>query len=408
MMSETTMALNGKIAPAAEDAQRREAMLPSPCVQNHAANLLALPDGDVLCAWFGGTQEGIADISIYLSRLDAGGDCWTAAEKVSDDPTRSEQNPVLFLAPDGVLWLLYTAQKAGNQDTAIVRYRQSRDNGHTWGPIGVLLDRPGTFIRQPITVLANGDWLLPVFYCRSRPGEKWLGNFDDSAVKISRDQGKSWQDCPVPASLGCVHMNITPLADGSLLALFRSRWADFIYQSHSLDGGQSWSAPQPTALPNNNSSIQVITLANQHLALVFNAMSAADARDRRLSLYDEIEDDGDDYDAGGEAGDDTAAIAPAAAGKSAFWGAPRAPMTLAISADGGQSWPWQRNLEEGDGYCMTNNSRHKLNREFSYPSIKQGIHGELHIAFTYHRQAIKYVCVNEQWVTRAGLARETL
>ncbi len=61
-------------------------------------------------------------------------------------------------------------------------------------------------------------------------------------------------------------------------------------------------------------------------------------------------------------------------------GAPRAPMTVAISADGGKSWPW-RNLDEGDGYCMTNNSE-KLNREFSYPSIKQSPDGTLHIAYT--------------------------
>ena len=55
-------------------------------------------------------------------------------------------------------------------------------------------------------------------------------------------------------------------------------------------------------------------------------------------------------------------------------------MTLAISRDGGRSWPWRRNLEEGDGYCMTNNSQQRLNRELSYPSIKQGPDGKLHIA----------------------------
>lgn len=49
---------------------------------------------------------------------------------------------------------------------------------------------------------------------------------------------------------------------------------------------------QATELPNNNSSIQVTTLASGELALVYNAMSAA-AVERRASLYDEI-DDGDD------------------------------------------------------------------------------------------------------------------
>jgi len=383
-----TVERNGIIA---TEGDRQQAMLPSSCPQNHAANLLPLPDGDVLCVWFGGTQEGIADISVWCSRLEKGSERWSDAVKLSDDPTRSEQNPVLFLDPDNVLWLLYTAQKSGNQDTAIVRYRQSMDFGQSWGPIATLLDQPGTFIRQPVVVLANGDWLLPVFYCRTQPGEKWVGNHDDSAVKISRDKGKSWHDVAVPDSTGCVHMNITLLKDGSLLALYRSRWADHIYQSRSDDGGQSWSAPQATELPNNNSSIQVTTLANGDLALVFNAMSAEGASERRTSLYDEIEDEEDDVA--------VAAEPVIHSGKTAFWGAPRAPMTLAISRDGGKSWPFRRNLDEGDGYCMTNNSQQKLNREFSYPSIKQGLNGELHIAYTYFRQAIKYVRVEEEWVT---------
>ncbi|WP_421507115.1 sialidase family protein [Erwinia rhapontici] len=383
-----TVERNGIIA---TEGDRQQAMLPSSCPQNHAANLLPLPDGDVLCVWFGGTQEGIADISVWCSRLEKGSERWSDAVKLSDDPTRSEQNPVLFLDPDNVLWLLYTAQKSGNQDTAIVRYRQSTDFGQSWGPIATLLDQPGTFIRQPVVVLANGDWLLPVFYCRTQPGEKWVGNNDDSAVKISQDKGKSWHDVAVPDSTGCVHMNITLLKDGSLLALYRSRWADHIYQSRSNDGGQSWSAPQATELPNNNSSIQVTTLANGDLALVFNAMSAEGASERRTSLYDEIEDEEDDVA--------VAAEPVIHNGKTAFWGAPRAPMTLAISCDGGKSWPFRRNLDEGDGYCMTNNSQQKLNREFSYPSIKQGLNGELHIAYTYFRQAIKYVRVEEEWVT---------
>ena len=212
------------------------AMIPVQCPQNHASNLFQLPNGDLLCTWFGGTQEGVADISIFLSRLAKNDNQWSKPVKLSDDPYRSEQNPVLFFDSDNVLWLLWTAQKSGNQDTAIVRYRQSTDLGHSWGEIATLLDQPGTFIRQPITILKNGDWLLPVFYCITRPGEKWVGNNDYSAVKISSDKGKTWRDVVVPDSIGCVHMNITPLQNGSLLALFRSRWADHIYQSVSSDG----------------------------------------------------------------------------------------------------------------------------------------------------------------------------
>ncbi len=93
------------------------AMLPCACPQNHAANLLPLDDGSLMCVWFGGSQEGKADISIWGSRLAPGSDRWSEAVKLCDDPDRSEQNPVLFQAPDNVLWLLWTAQFAGNQDT---------------------------------------------------------------------------------------------------------------------------------------------------------------------------------------------------------------------------------------------------------------------------------------------------
>ena len=96
------------------DGGGRTAYLPTPTVQCHAANLAWLPNGDLACVWFGGTQEGVSDITAYLSRMPSGSDTWLPPVPLSDDPTRSEQNPVLFTAPGGDVWLLYTAQLAGN------------------------------------------------------------------------------------------------------------------------------------------------------------------------------------------------------------------------------------------------------------------------------------------------------
>ena len=384
----------GHVAPVPGDPARVETFIPARCVQNHAANLTLLGNGDLACVWFGGTQEGVPDISVQFSRLARGSDTWTQPETLSDDPTRSEQNPLLFPAPDGTLWLIWTAQISGNQDTAIVRCRKSADHGHSWGPIETLFGpraEGGTFMRQPMVVLENGDWLLPIWVCTTTPGRKWVGDEDISAVKISSDQGRSWTEVTVPDSKGCVHMSILDLKDGTLAAFYRSRWADNVHVSHSTDGGRSWTAPVPTELPNNNSSIQAVRLANGHLAMVLNESSAADAKERRTSLYDDIE----------EEGDDRANPVPVEGVRSTFWGVPRAPMTLAISEDGGRTWPHRRNLETGDGYCMTNNSREKINREFSYPTILQSPDGALHVAYTYYRQAIKYVRVDEDWV-RAG------
>jgi predicted neuraminidase len=375
------------LRPRADDPARLEAYLPTPVVQNHAAQITVLENGDLGCVWFGGTQEGIPDISVYFSRLAQGSDTWSAPVKLSDDATRSEQNPLLFRTPAGELWLLHTAQLGGNQDTALVRRRISRDDGQSWSPAETMIaptDGYGVFVRHPPVVTKQGFWLLPIFRCVTPAQGKWVGDHDTSAVYISSDAGQSWNPVEVPDSTGMVHMSIVPRGEG-FAAFFRSRWADFIYESHSADG-RAWSAPVPTTLPNNNSSIHALTLADGRLAMVFNDSSAKDATGRRLGLYDDI-------------GEEEDAPAPPAEGRTAFWGAPRAPMTLAISADEGRTWV-KRELDVGDGFCMTNNSKDKLNREYSYPSITQTSDGMLHIAYTYFRRAIKYVRVNPDWVAR--------
>src|SRR3954471_9117658 len=302
------------------DPLRRDAFLPSTTVQVHAANLMTLGNGDLGCVWFGGTQEGVPDISVWFSRLTPGSDTWSPPVQLSDDPTRSEQNPVLFPAPSGELWLLYTAQHAGDQDSAEVRDRISTDDGATWGEVRTLFPATpggGIFVRQPVLVLPTGRWLLPVFHCVSVPGHKWVGDQDTSAVMISDDQGSSWHEVPVPESTGCVHMNVVPAGD-RLTAFYRSRWADAVYQSWSDDDGEAWTAPEPTELPNNNSSIQATPLADGTLAIVLNPTRAEAGPARPLSLYDEIDDAG----LAAEQGEVTTLDDGR---RHAFWGTPRAP-----------------------------------------------------------------------------------
>ncbi|ARC89782.1 exo-alpha-sialidase [Rhodovulum sp. MB263] len=349
--------------------------LPTPRVQNHASFLHELPDGTILCAWFGGTIEGKSDISILMSRFD--GRNWSNPVQLSDDPARSEQNPVLFTAPDGRLWLIYTAQPGGRQNEAEVRFRISDDGGQSWTEPCALWSQKGIFVRQPVIVADDGAWLLPGFRCRVEEGVAWTGENDDSVVMVSHDEGVSWKVYEVPGSLGCVHMNIVPLADGGMAAFYRSRWADHIWRSHSADGVR-WSAPEPAGLPNNNSSIQAVRLDDGRIAMVYNHSSREDAEGRRVSLYDEIEEDG---------------AAPAARPGRAFWGAPRAPLSLALSADGGQSWPDRIDLAFSDGYCLSNNSADQVNRELSYPSILQDRNGRVHVTWTHFRQSIRHMIV---------------
>ncbi len=359
---------------------RFDAYLPSPCIQNHAANLAFLADGTLTCVWFGGTMEGMGDISIYMSRLAPGADRWSEPEKMSDDPARSEQNPLIFNAPDDRVWLLYTSQTSGDQDGAVVKCRISADGGKSFAAPTILCDLPGTFVRQQIIVNGNGDWLLPVFRCISLPGQRWSGDADTAGVLISRDRGKSWQMKEIENTLGAVHMNIVPVGADRMIAFFRDRYSENIRASLSSDRGETWSAPEPTNLPNNNSSIQATRLTDRRIAMVYNHSNAASSDARRQSLYDEIESD--------KAPVAEMSNIPA---RKAIWGVPRAPLSLAVSADAGGHFERKLDLDTGDGYCLSNNSKDRLNREFSYPSITQGPDGALHVAYTYYRRAIKYV-----------------
>jgi predicted neuraminidase len=366
-----------------DDGQRVEAYIPSMGHENHAANLAALRNGDLLCTWFAGSAEGTSDVRIALSRLPRGEAQWTPPVWVSTDRTRSEQNPVLFPAPDGLLWLIHSAQRTrgctrkewqahvasgeaegsyGMQWTSEIRRRISRDSGHTWGPIETLFGKPGAFCRQPVLAMADDSWLLPMYYSiRDRPAH----GGDYTVMQRSEDEGRTWREYAVPGSQGRVQACLIELEPGRLVAFFRSRAADRIYVSRSADAGRTWTVPERTALPNNNSSIQATRLASGAIALAYNAYSA---------------------------GEDPGAT---------LWPRARYPLSVALSEDEGCSWPYRRHVDAGDGFSGEANEQ--LNRRCAYPSILQTGDGAIHIAYSYRgRQCIKYVRVDEQWI-RAGL-----
>jgi predicted neuraminidase len=65
---------------------------------------------------------------------------------------------------------------------------------------------------------------------------------------------------------------------------------------------------------------------------------------------------------------------------------------VAISVDDGMTWPWIRDIDAGLGFCGEANWH--FNHHLAYPSIIEGLPGELHIAYSWaNRAAIRYLCV---------------
>jgi predicted neuraminidase len=339
-----------------------EAYLTPVFASSHAANLLELKNGDLMCVWFSGTWEGNSDVAIMLARLPRGSSQWSNPRVVDHRIGESYQNPVLFEAPDGTLWIFHTTQPAGEgQANAKVMVTRSQDGGAHWSAPSILFDTPGAFVRQPLLAMPNGDWLLPMYVTPSR-GITAGAETNYSVVKISADRGMHWRDCPVPESNGYVQPSVVRVS-GGYIAFFRSRFADFIYRSASQDGC-AWTPPRKTQLLNNNASIQVEMLANGHLVMAFNNVGS-------------VASDGK----------------PKAG--------PRKPLSVALSKDNGTTWGWLRDLEAGPVAPEPGkdpNRREPGREEYSYPSVTQSSDGKINVAFTYRRYTIKAVRFDEKWI----------
>ncbi|WP_295765476.1 exo-alpha-sialidase, partial [uncultured Oscillibacter sp.] len=289
----------------------------------HSPATLELPGGDLLCCWFAGTYEGSADVHIVCARLPKGADRWTEPVDISGDPARSEQNPSLFNGPDGAVWAMYTAQKdreAGKdnmQFTSQVRVQKSTDGGATWGPYETMFPREGTFCRQAIQVLSNGRWIFANWLCTDSVDGL---SGDPTVFQISEDQGATWRQVDMPNSRGRVHANVVELEGGHLVAFMRDREAANIYRSESFDWGDTWSEPQPTPLPNNNSSISAIRLQSGRIAVACNPTCTPEP----------------------------------VPGKAA-WPGLRCPVAVALSEDGGRTFPLIRWMERGEGFMGDEN-----------------------------------------------------
>ena len=158
---------------------------------------------------------------------------------------------------------------------------------------------------------SSGDWdnLRAYIELTSGTGFGVLSGNDALILKALQAGAKG-------AIAGCA--NVYP-------ANMRSRAADWIYRSESFDYGDTWTNPKPTPLPNNNSGICAVKLASGRVAVAYNHSSA-----------------------------------PQALGAQGAWPGLRCPVSIALSEDGGLTFPLIRHIERGQGYIGEENRANNM------------------------------------------------
>ena len=258
--------------------------------KSHSATLAELPDGSLAAAWYAGSGEGAADVSIYLAKRSPEGN-WSeplpimTRDRVTADLRRnviSLGNPLLLPDPSGRLGLLFVSIVAGRWSGSSMNMTWSPDGGETWGPIEKLTLNPlanlSALPRNPPAPLVGGGWAVPVY-------EEFLGKFpeilwlqpdgDDWSVAVSRIEGGVY----------ILQPSLVPMGERRAASFFRDfRPAKWMSAAWSEDAGRTWTKPTSTELPNKDSGLCVVRLSDGALLCAFNDVSPGKRENLRLAL----------------------------------------------------------------------------------------------------------------------------
>jgi predicted neuraminidase len=324
----------------------------------HASTVVEAFDGRLLCAWFAGTHEGHPDVSIWLAACEGGR--WASPRKVADVAGVPLWNPVLFGDARDCLWLFYKIGPDVPSWTGA--YLRSRDGGQSWsGPVLLPAGITGPAKNKPIT-LSNGEIAAGASSETWRSWSCWL--------EVSGDAGRTWrrygpitppgemgaaaddaaeiaQAVPevisatwdaasdvllIPQShRGVIQPALWEHAPGRLRMLMRpTRRIGRVCLASSDDFGRTWSTATVTPVPNPNSGLDAVRLADGRIVLVCNPVMEG-----------------------------------------------RSPLSILVSGDNAETWQHCAALETIPG-------------EHSYPSVIQARDGRMHIVYTYLRRQIKH------------------
>ena len=135
----------------------------------HAATLAELANGDLLAAWYGGTDEIDPDVNIFVSRQDHRTGRWSPPRAIENGPrthVKSVGNPVLVVDRDGVR-LFYVGVILGGWSGSTIFLTSSPDGEH-WSTPRRIAASPllnlGMLVRSPAVAYDDGTIGLPIYH----------------------------------------------------------------------------------------------------------------------------------------------------------------------------------------------------------------------------------------------------
>lgn len=311
----------------------------------HPASIAGLSNGDLYIAYYGGDGEYAAGTGVFGSRLKKGAARWTPPEPIARDPFRSLGNAVVWQAPDGVVWLFYVVRYGATWSTSRIQAKVSRDAATTWSDAFVVSQDEGMMVRNPPIVLANGDYLLPIYHETGHDTEV-VGADSTSLFLRFNPATKAWTPTGrIRSANGNIQPAVVELEPGHLIAYCRRgggygpTTTGYIVRAESRDNGATWTEGRNSAFPNPNAAVEFLKLRSGALLLVYN---------------DSMTD--------------------------------RTPLAAALSTDGDRTYPIRRNIAEG-------------RNSFAYPTGFQAADGTIHIVYTSdQRSVIHHATFTEDWL----------
>ena len=356
-------------------------------IATHAASLIELKDGSVRAFWFAGSREGAQDVEIRSAVFD--GQQWSNERSIIDRE-RTQQallryvkklgNPVAVRAPDGAIRLYYVTVSLGGWAGSSLTTMTSRDEGETWSAPRRLVTSPflniSTLIKGTPFDYSDGTIGLPVYH-------EFLGKFGEllhlSAGGDVLDKQR--------LSAGKAGIQPVMLIEDPKRALVLMRYTGAppmrVIATQTKDGGQTWSSPTRTDLPNPDAALTGVVLNDDRMLVVLNdieqgrdvlsLLASGDGGKTWQKVY-RLEDQRGQSTVPGDFLRNTAQLALGT--------------DTRITDTNAYARSAQRNRCEADhcGY------------EFSYPYLLQTRNGDFHLVYTWNRSFIKHVQFNRAWL----------